>query len=242
MLIFTDLDDTLMKTTRKMGSLESCSVGACDVDQNPSSYIDPSRQLLINTLLDNNTVIPVTARSFIAMSRVQLNFKHEKIINFGGTILNSDNSINKEWHSLMLNQLLIHDYYKAINLLKEVLSKNLEKNYKIIERSENEVFIFLNLRNSNLDLQENYALKDNIDQFFKITDLSHLFYMYVTDRDVTIIPTFIKKENAVAFIKKSYNTACIGMGDHLNDLPFMKLCDFTLFPNDSLIAQQLYGN
>lgn len=240
MLIFTDLDDTLMKTTRKMGSLDSCIVGALDVDLKPSSYIDPSRQKLITTLLENNIVIPVTARSFGAMSRIQLAFKNEKIINFGATILNSDNTINNQWHNSMLNEFETKQYFEAITLLKDSLAKNLQAHYNVIERIENDLFIFLNLRNTKLDLEENCILADNLQQFFKLTDLSELFYIYVTDRDVTIIPSFIKKENAVKFIKNSYNMPCIGMGDHLNDLPFMELCDFTLFPNDSLISQQLY--
>lgn len=239
MIIFTDIDDTLMKTTRKMVSLDDCIVGAYSKQELPLSYIDPIRQKFINELINQHISIPVTARSVETLSRVDIDFSHEKIANFGATILNSDNSLNEEWHQHILQLSCLPSYQFALKNLQSLFASDFLSHHEVITRYANDIFIFFNLRNSTLSLVENRTLQLKTLDHLILHKLEHLFYMYITDRDVTIIPSFIKKEYAVQFIKNKYpHELTIGIGDHCNDLPFMNLCDFTIYPNDSLISKQ----
>ena len=69
-------------------------------------------------------------------------------------------------------------------------------------------------------------------------NIDHLYYFYQTDRDLALIPYYIKKEIAVKYVIEEYYSTdilTIGLGDHQNDLDFMQICDFVCFPSDSML-------
>ena len=66
------------------------------------------------------------------------------------------------------------------------------------------------------------------------------FYLYNTDRDLAVIPCFIKKEYAVSYLLEHHypnKELSIGIGDHANDLSFMSCCDFAMLPTDSTLMK-----
>lgn len=235
MIIFTDIDDTLMKTKRKLKDFSNFPIGAYEKSGDPLCYIDPSREKIINFLMNDKIVIPVTARSFEALCRVQLNFNHEKVINFGAHILDSKNEIVQEWNdSIQKNQQELNIFNKVKFIKAEF---KLQNHIELIERIEFDTFVFFNFRNSNLNLNQNMEFSKSLEDFLNTHNINN-FYMYITDRDVTLIPNYIKKEFAVEFLLKKYSTlTSVGVGDHKNDYSFMHLCDFSLFPNDSTLAK-----
>lgn len=235
MLIFTDIDDTLMKTKRKIHNIENLSIGAYSESGEALSYIEPERKIFIDSFLEKHTVIPVTARSYSALKRVELVFKQEKVINFGAHILDENNILLSEWQDIISQQQVVMDIIKKVNFI--------EKNFaiadyvKLIKRTEFDNFIFFNFRNTHLKLEENVIFAKKLTDFLNNNNIND-FYLYITDRDVTMIPSYIKKERAVEFLLKKYkNMTSIGIGDHKNDYSFMHLCDFSIFPNDSSLAK-----
>lgn len=237
MLIFTDIDDTLMKTKRKIKNIELCSVGSYSESGEVLSYIEPFHSTLINDFLKQHYFIPVTARSFSALKRVQIDFPNEKIINFGAHILDKNDKLNEDWSNVILKNQITNNIFEKIDYIKNNFS--IPSGIKLIERIENNNFIFLNFRNSTLKLEDNILFSELFTNFLNQNNLND-FYLYVTDRDVTLIPNYIKKELAVDFLIKQYpNMASIGIGDHKNDFSFMHMCNFSLFPNDSSISKIL---
>ena len=233
MIFFTDIDDTLMKTKRKIQFQNNCIIGAFSESGDVLSLISPERSCLID-LISNYKVIPVTARSKDALSRVQLSFNAEKIINFGATILDEKNEVNLTWKDLILKNQLDLNVLSSYKIIKQELI--LPDNFKPIERFDDEILVFLNYRNENISLSENITTKLKIEEFLIQHNLP--FYIYMTDRDLTLIPKYIKKELALEFVMKNYEgETTIGIGDHKNDFSFMSLCDFSIIPNDSSLSK-----
>lgn len=235
MLIFTDIDDTLMKTKRKINNIENLSIGAYAESGEALSYIEPERKDFIHNFLEKHTVIPVTARSYSALTRVELVFKQEKIINFGAHILNENNILLSDWQEIINQQQVLNDIINKVDFIENHFT--IPEYVKLIKRIEFENFIFFNFRNTHLNLEENITFAKKLTDFLNNNNIND-FYLYITDRDVTMIPSYIKKERAVEFLLKKYqNITSIGIGDHKNDYSFMHLCDFSIFPNDSSLAK-----
>ena len=209
------------------------SIGAFSESGEALSLISPERRNFID-LISKYTVIPVTARSREALSRVQLSFQKEKIINFGATILDEHNQVNEIWRNSILKQQLMFNTLNAYETIKKEMK--LPSQFKLIERFDNDILVFLNYRNENISLSENIQFKLEIENFLSKNQVP--FYVYMTDRDLTLIPHYIKKELAVEFIMEKYKgETTIGIGDHKNDFSFMSLCDFSIIPNDSSLSK-----
>lgn len=235
MLILTDIDDTLMKTTRKIKHIENCSIGAYSESGEILSYIEPKRKEFLESFLEKHTLIPVTARSYSALTRVKMNFKHEKIINFGAHILNENNVLLSDWQELINKQQIYNDIVNKVDFIENYFK--IPNYVKLIKRNEFDNFIFFNFRNSHIDFNENIIFSQQLTEFLNKNNVSD-FYLYTTDRDVTMIPRYIKKELAVEHLLKKYaDMTSIGIGDHKNDYGFMHLCDFSVIPNDSSLAK-----
>lgn len=237
MIIFTDIDDTLMKTQRKVHNISHAHAGAYSESGEVLSYIEQSHYNFIYEFIDKHLVIPVTARSFSSLKRVTIPFHNEKIINFGAHILNDKNEINIQWHKNIIDTQKKLCIIEHANFIK---NNFLYPSYmKLIERYEFDTFVFLNFRNSHINLDENRLFAKLINDFL-INNSMNSFYLYITDQDVTIIPAYIKKQFAVSFLLQKYShMTSIGIGDHKNDFPFMQLCNFSIFPNDSSLSKLL---
>lgn len=241
MLIFTDIDDTLIQTKRKIKDSSSFNnIGSFDTNNEPSSFIDNSRLDFINSILLKNECIPVTARNIESIKRVNIPFNSFKVLNFGGTILNKDNSLNLEWHNKMILEQSNNNILDKLNILDstEILPSN---NYKLIKFFEDDLFVYYNFRNTDLNIDNNILFKNKLEEYLKKENIDN-FYIYLTDRDVTLIPKYIKKNIAVEYLINLIKPELsLGIGDHLNDFNFMSLCDFSIFPNDSSLSKLLKG-
>ncbi len=104
-LVLVDLDDTLFQTARKMPEGTPRTPATLDVNGQPNGYMNPVQESFINWLLASADVVPVTARSVEAYSRVKLPFAHGAICSHGGVILQPDGSIDRDWHGQMAEVL-----------------------------------------------------------------------------------------------------------------------------------------
>ncbi len=74
-VVFSDLDDTLFQTRRKMVdelALEPFRTGALDRSLTPRSFMTEEQAMLVDWLLEHADLIPVTARGTEEISRVQI--------------------------------------------------------------------------------------------------------------------------------------------------------------------------
>lgn len=239
MIIFTDIDDTLMKTARKSGDISNMIVGALNHNGENNSFIDEQRHILIQELLLKQTCIPVTARSKASFDNLLLKFSDHAVLNFGATILDKNKNLDESWfnhiqfESLELNQKSIFQ-----NIEEQLQSLLVDFEVKIVV--EDGLSCYMNYRNLPKDGVKIDELRQTIHTWLAKNQLEDKFYFYQTDRDLALIPMFIKKDLGVAYIMQTYYSPkdlTIGLGDHKNDLSFMKICDFIMVPTDSSLMK-----
>lgn len=104
-LALVDLDDTLFQTARKMPEGLPRVTATLDIEGQPNGYMSTVQHSLAHWLLSTTDVIPVTARSVEAFSRVQLPFMHGAVCSHGGVILGPDGKLDEEWQARMSDVL-----------------------------------------------------------------------------------------------------------------------------------------
>lgn len=104
-LVFVDLDDTLFQTARKMPEGSPRHVATLDIQGQPNGYMNPVQKAMVEWLLAHADVVPVTARSIEAYSRVQLPFQCGAVCSHGGVMLDADGQVDRDWHALMSETL-----------------------------------------------------------------------------------------------------------------------------------------
>jgi len=148
MIIFTDIDDTLMKTSRKIDQdVSTLTVGALNKKGKPNSYIEKKREKLIIELINKSISIPVSARSIVGLSNLKIKFNHHAILNFGATILNKNKLLMNSWNkiiSLKSRELKQEVIFNKINILFGLILEDFE--CKIAY--EDKLCVYMNFRDN----------------------------------------------------------------------------------------------
>ena len=111
-VVLSDLDDTLFQTRRKMVdelALEPFRTGALDRSLTPRSYMTEEQSMLVDWLLEQAELIPVTARGTEEISRVQIPFSSWAITTHGAVVLTPQGQPDEEWKAHMLHSLAPYD-------------------------------------------------------------------------------------------------------------------------------------
>jgi len=235
---FSDIDDTLIQTRRKTDSQKEHSVAGYNQAGEESSYIYSGVKLFVQSLLDANiTFVPTTARNIDSYRRTLFyqEFRHKyAILNFGGTILIDDQE-DKAWQEKMQNA------YETLLPLDEIMERlettleaqKLDLVCKIIDG------YYISLYNKAfLDHPEVIGtIRETLIDF--LTSFEG-FYLYENDNSFGILPHFLNKKFAVAYlIEKHQPLLTIGAGDNHSDLDFMNLTSFAFVPHGSRIHKKL---
>ncbi len=235
-LLFTDLDDTLFHSHRKIPPTQAHQAMAYLADGSPISYASPQQQTLLTHWQQSATVIPVTARNYDSYRRVDIAFTHHAIINYGAVILNPDGSVDADWleqsrqaatHSVPQLQALADQ----LTALPAPLLADL--NIRLIGDFDITFYLLLKSRSGNVAHLETAAA------FLKPL-LQHQEKLHLNSNNLAILPAWLDKAHAVCYVQKYYRQQqgellTIGMGDSLIDVPFMQCCDFWLTPHTSQI-------
>lgn len=237
-LIFVDLDDTLFQTHRKSTPTPLHKLATTDKDGQPLSYMLPKQQIFVNWLLASAEVIPVTARSVEALSRVQIPFEYGAVCSHGGTIIGADHQVDQEWLALQtqamteINQLLddlptaLLDYAKPFGSIRTwTVEENGGKIYTVAKQNDPEP-LFLSKIVAHLPAEV----------------LEHC-YVHINSNNLAIIPKFVSKQKAVEFFINKYDPkrerAILGWGDSLSDAGFLACCDWFGMPKNSQLDKLL---
>lgn len=238
-IVFTDLDDTLFATKNRQEVTEGCIVASTDKDGKPSGYQNKKQQGLLEKLKLIGLVVPVTARTNLQYKRVLLDFGTNYILNSGASII-LDDKIDQEWKG------------RTLNILKT--TNQLIKSHWDLFVQENPNFIYDLIKPAGFNgLILQWGIKSNkqydidyIGRKLKSFILTHnlpLWMHYQNDKGVYLIPNGISKESAVEYvINKLKPEVSLGVGDNISDVPFMKLCDYCLFPSQCMALKNLNKN
>ncbi|WP_445769176.1 hypothetical protein [Rheinheimera sp.] len=242
-LALVDLDDNLFQTARKM--TESLAhVASRDVDGKPSGYMTAIQMHFINWLLRSADVVPVTARSTEAFSRVHIPFACGAVCTNGGVILGADGHVDIAWHDFMVSQLSpfaarLHDLSKTILSLGDKRGYSLRS--WVVEEMDTSFYVVV--KHNNLTDSTLIDVLADVEKLRLADDLT----VHVNGNNLAFLPKVLSKKNAVLELlrrdESQFGKRCIlGFGDSLSDLGFMTQCHFWGTPNNSQITLKLMGD
>ncbi|WP_127957360.1 hypothetical protein [Serratia microhaemolytica] len=251
-VVLSDLDDTLFQTRRKMVNelaLEPFRIGAVDRTLKPRSFMTEEQSMLVDWLLEQAELIPVTARGTEEIGRVQIPFRSWAITTHGAVILTPDGKPEEEWKSHMLDQLA--PYLERLTSMQRLITDMLNKKGINVwarlnfEYGETPVYMVMKHRDSTR-LDELNMIADEIEHIFPTEG----FYIHRNNNNVAWLPTPVEKGLAVSWLLEKLRAErgifpVIGLGDSLTDHRFMKLCSWFGIPRQSqfadAISQQILG-
>ena len=232
-IFFSDIDDTLIYSKRKIDFTKDIVIGAYDKNNQPYSYFYKETKLLIDLLINAGIIfIPNTARNLESYKRTVF-YKDNKIryaiLNFGATIL-VDNKIDKEWNNHIINLYKDIDLNHILDDIQQYFSFNID--IKIVDN------YYISIHNRYFKGEKNIYLQIHaiVKKFIKHKP----FDIYINTDSVAIFPNFIGKEKATQFLISKLNpNLIIGAGDSKSDINFINLSDLAIFPTKSNILQDL---
>lgn len=252
-VVLSDLDDTLFQTRRKMVdelALEPFRTGALDRSLLPRSFMTQEQSMLVDWLMEQAELIPVTARGTEEISRVQIPFRSWAVTTHGAVILTPEGKPDEEWKAHMLLEL--SSYRERLTSMQQRITGMMNArginawarlNY---EYDETPIYMVMKHRDSTR-LDELNAIADEIENVFPTEG----FYIHRNSNNVAWLPDPVEKGLAVSWLLNKLRAErgvfpVIGLGDSLSDHRFMKLCSWFGIPRQSqfadAISQNIFGD
>jgi hydroxymethylpyrimidine pyrophosphatase-like HAD family hydrolase len=243
--LFADLDDTLFQTLEKcagLGPIESLEPAAYYSNGSICSYTTPAQRAFFALVSEGMTVIPTTARSLDAFSRVNLGFSSYAILNFGGIVLQPDGSIDRDWQGRMHGLMTA-----ALPGLQEIAARIddwcAQTGYggrpRLVEDAGTPFFVVvkdpdkvaLNLERVEREVVLPWIASDG-----------RAYCVHRNGNNLAILPRTLDKADAVAWIAERLRAehggiVTFGMGDSRSDARFMADCDYAIIPRRTQLSK-----
>lgn len=235
-VVFSDIDDTLIQTKRKCPEGAELEVGGLDKFDQPLSYITRQQRKLI-TQFSTHKFIPVTGRNKDALDRVTIDFSSFKVIDHGAIVLDANDEIMTDWLVFIRDisevwQPILEQYDQAVNAY--IKEHELSLRCRVISDFGFPCYISIKGEPEDLRLLEQFS-KD----FCALGDNART---HVNGHNMALLPPYACKKKAVEFLQSHYvaqdaDTLFISAGDSTSDLPYMQGCHFSMIPNTSQISR-----
>ncbi len=234
-IVFTDIDDTLIHTGRKLAGRESAEVGALDKQGEPLSFFtQPQRQLLELLVKSGAMIRPVTGRNKDALGRVLVDFQHYKVVSHGAVVLSEDDQLCPYWLKEIDAELAhwpeqLEQANQSINQAIETMK--LDASSKVIVDQEIPAYV---------------SVKGKLEDLEHLKAVTHAdtaaFFRHENGHNHALLPPYTRKKRAMNHVMNRLGISeadlTIGVGDSVSDLPFMNACHFSLMPSDSQIVRE----
>lgn len=229
-VLYTDLDDTLFQTARKMPEPVSETRLAAIATNGHHSYMTEAQHRMTRWLLAAMRVIPVTARSTDALSRCQIPFESWKIAANGAVILDRAGTPDPDWSArIRAVSDAARDGLEALDAAVSANNGADRLRHWIVTEAGMPVYFCVK---SNSD----EAWLDDIEQTLR--DIAGAaFRSHRNGNNLSYTPHGISKLDAVLAVEQKIggDAPRFGMGDSLTDLPFMGVCTMMMIPPGSQI-------
>lgn len=231
-LIFSDLDDTIFQTARKMSEPPQEDRLASRALNGSHSYMTRAQARMMEWLLHTTRFIPVTARSTDALERCTVPFTDYRICSNGAVILAPDGTPDPVWQARTSG--IARSRKPLLDaLMAEVAVRNPDETYRswITEEAGEGIYLCVksNRETERLDPME-AALRTLVDGDMIV---------HRNDNNLSVTPHELTKVHAVRHLLDTLDDIedlpVFGMGDSLTDLPFMQLCDMLVVPRRSQV-------
>ncbi|QCR38529.1 hypothetical protein [Nissabacter sp. SGAir0207] len=252
-IIFTDLDDTLFQTLRKIPGPQAqqpLAVGALDRDLAPRSFMMARQANLVQWMLAQAETIPVTARGTDELARVCIPFDSYAITTHGAVILTPQGEPDASWQAQISAQLA--PYQTRLAALQQHVSTLLADPQaqdahlptapgwcRMCQEYGIPIYLVMKVKESSqLEALNRYA--DWVAQTFDLDG----FYVHRNGNNIAWLPNCIDKGHAVRYLlarlhEHAPDRPVLGFGDSLTDFSFMQQCDFLALPQRSQVLALL---
>lgn len=238
-LILIDLDDTLFQTARKMPEGSARHTATLNVDGQPNGYMSAVQKTFVEWLLESADVVPVTARSVEAYSRVQLPFVAGAVCSHGGVILQPDGTLDRDWHGQMIEVLAAYQS-RLPALSAATLAIGEEMGFSLrgwVVEEQGLLNYVVTKHNESDDSVLQKVLAEVQDR-----GLVEGMHIHGNGNNLAFLPNGLAKRYAVQELLRRDRAAhgerpVLGFGDSVTDLGFMNECNFWATPANSQLAK-----
>jgi len=235
-VLFSDLDDTLFQTARKMAEPVCDSRLAAEATNGHHSYMTADQAAMTAWLLKATCLVPVTARSTEALSRCRIPFDSWKIASNGAVILDPDGKAELDW-SHHINRLS-GDFEAGLEALNAETHKlNPAGRFRHWIVREQGCPIYFCVKSNGEE-----AWLDDLEGGLRLLAGEDFVY-HRNGNNLSFTPQGISKRAAVAHLidirPEIRHSIILAMGDSLTDLPFMRLASMMMMPPASQLASAI---
>lgn len=240
-LVFVDLDDTLFQTARKMAEGLPRHTAALDVHGQPNSYMNPVQHSFVAWLLACAEVVPVTARSVEAYSRVCLPFAHGAVCAHGGVLLDAGGKTDERWRTAMAEALDgVQKRLPALSASALAIGRDMGFSLRGWVVSEDGLQLYVVIKQNGADDAVLAVLLDEV----RSRGLLEGMHVHRNGNNLAFLPQGLDKARAVReWLRRDRDSQgerpVLGFGDSLSDLTFMSECHFWGTPSNSQLAASM---
>ncbi|KPX29930.1 MULTISPECIES: hypothetical protein [Pseudomonas syringae group] len=242
-LIFVDLDDTLFQTARKTPADIEKHVATLDVSGNANGYMTNVQKSFAHWLLAHSDVVPVTARSVEAYSRVKLPFAAGAICSHGGVMLDVMGRLDHDWNE-QIKQTLAAYQSRLHELSATTLAIGQELGFSLRGWVVEEAQLFHYVVTKHNESDDSILVKVLAEvQARGLLDGMHI---HGNGNNLAFLPEGLAKRYAVQeWLRRDRaingERPVLGFGDSITDLGFMDECDWWATPARSQLAKMFVG-
>lgn len=239
LILFLDLDDTILQTAPKCPPGEPLIPAAVDRAGRALSFMSQGQQRLFDWWAEQATIIPVTGRTDDALARVLMPFTSWRITHHGAVIRQPDGQLPPWWHEEIAPRL------SAAQPLLQQLAEQLGVDavaggYRVSQHRIEQQLTYLSIK-ADGDGDALACVRKRLEA----EGLPPTVALHHNGNNLALMVRAAQKHHAVQRViqelAKDGPVLSIGAGDSLTDLPFLRLCDFALVPKDSQIQRETWG-
>ncbi|WP_109511419.1 trehalose phosphatase [Pseudomonas ovata] len=238
-LILVDLDDTLFQTARKTAPDIEKHVATVDITGNANGYMTNVQRSFVNWMLANADVVPVTARSVEAFSRVRLPFTAGAVCSHGGVMLDAAGKLDQDWHAQMQDTLApyqarLHELSAATLAIGQEMGISLRG--WVVEEAR--LFHYVVTKHNESD----DSVLDRVLAEVQARGLLEGLHIHGNGNNLAFLPEGLAKRHAVQeWLRRDRavngERPVLGFGDSITDLGFMNDCHWWATPARSQLAR-----
>ncbi len=236
-LALVDLDGTCFQSRSRCP--DGCELTPMAVDRAgaPRSFATLRQRHLLELLLREAEVVPVTGRDSDALRRVHAPFRHHAITSFGGVILTPAGTPDREWEER--TAAAVAEYGGALAELNARMTE--------LARSRGRAVRARVVRDHGLPLY--LSVKRGAEPAGAVRALARAavearmlpdgWRIHLNGGELALLPPFLAKEHAVRWLLERLagrDTLTVGVGDSRSDAPFLAICDYAIVPRGTQLA------
>lgn len=237
-VIFLDLDDTILQTAPKCPPDEPLTPAAFNRAGEALSFMTRAQQRLMAFWLEQGVVIPVTGRTDDALARVAIEFTSWRISHHGAVIRQADGSLPTWWYT-EVRPALVAAQPLLWGLSARLSAEATAGRYRVANHSVDEWLTYISVKADD-DGTALTRLRTHLER----TGLPPELALHCNGNNLALTVRGAQKHDAVqrviAELERDGPLVTIGAGDSLTDLPFMRSCDFALTPRNSQIQLETW--